>query len=151
MNSICQALSHTPYFKEYYLSNTYEKALNKKNPLGTQGKLSEAWAALLLDIWRGDRTILAPRTFKAAVGRADAAYVGFDQHDAQEFLGFVLVEGVWLTYRTGCMRILSPLSRQKPKVRNPIRLLRLQLPYGKPGNFTSPRILHTSSKTFTEC
>lgn len=43
---------------------TYRKQLNSSNPLGTGGRLAEAYAQLVKQIWYGGDAVLAPTSFK---------------------------------------------------------------------------------------
>ena len=43
---------------------TYRKQLNPSNPLGTGGRLAEAYAQLVKQIWYGGDAVLAPTSFK---------------------------------------------------------------------------------------
>ena len=95
MNSIIQCLSHTRPLTEYFLGGTWRKNghLNPDNPLGFGGKIAEEWAKLLKELWHGQdgRRAHDPRNFKLAVGKlAKGRFSGFQQHDSQEMLIFLL-------------------------------------------------------------
>ena len=92
MNAVLQCLSNTPSVRNHFVAGCFEESLNLQNPHGTKGKLSHAFARLLSYLWKGDYTVIAPRRFKAIIGQVDVSYLGYDQHDAQEFLGFLLVQ-----------------------------------------------------------
>lgn len=47
MNSALQCLSYTEELSSYFLTNEYQKDINKLNPLGTKGKLAVDFAELL--------------------------------------------------------------------------------------------------------
>ncbi len=95
MNSIIQCLSHTRPLTEYFLGGGWKQHghLNPDNPLGFGGKIAEGWARLLKELWHGriDRRAHDPRNFKRAVGKlARGRFSGFQQHDSQEMLIFLL-------------------------------------------------------------
>ena len=99
---------------------TYRKQLNPSNPLGTGGRLAEAYAQLVKQIWYGGDAVLAPTNFKVcgvdlegggrraccscryghattmpllgqnAIAQFAPQFIGNDQHDAQELLLFLL-------------------------------------------------------------
>ncbi|ETO16368.1 ubiquitin specific peptidase 4 (proto-oncogene) [Reticulomyxa filosa] len=77
MNSIIQCVSNTPPLRNFFITGQYKMEINKSNPLGQQGKLAHEFARLLTDIWSGEYVVVAPRS-------------GWQQHDSQEFLGYVL-------------------------------------------------------------
>ncbi|XP_075216653.1 ubiquitin carboxyl-terminal hydrolase 4-like [Lycorma delicatula] len=87
MNSVLQCLSHCPPLAEYFLNNNY---LNDLKPDGMEVDLCKAFGELLKVMWSGEYTDVSPTTFKWKVGRYAAQFVGFQQHDAQEFLTFLL-------------------------------------------------------------
>ncbi|QRW03468.1 ubiquitin carboxyl-terminal hydrolase [Ceratobasidium sp. AG-Ba] len=112
MNSALQCLAHIPELDEYFLSGLYRHELNPDNPLGMQGQIANAFGALLHHLYPGSSTApppkqersysawgfgggsssssYAPREFKQTLGRFAPAFSGYQQHDTQEFLGFLL-------------------------------------------------------------
>ncbi|KAL8150318.1 hypothetical protein V2J09_020126 [Rumex salicifolius] len=89
MNSALQCLVHTPLLVEYFLGD-YFTEINKKNPLGMQGELAIAFGDLLRSMWSSGRTAIAPRVFKGKVARFAPQFSGYNQHDSQELLAFLL-------------------------------------------------------------
>lgn len=53
-----------------------------------QGELAFAFGDLLRKLWAIDRTPVAPRQFKAKLGRFAPQFSGFNQHDSQVSLLF---------------------------------------------------------------
>lgn len=53
MNSSIQCLSNTWELTKYYLDRKYKSLLQReyKNPLGTEGRLVQAWAKLIGELW----------------------------------------------------------------------------------------------------
>ncbi|KAG7346450.1 ubiquitin carboxyl-terminal hydrolase [Nitzschia inconspicua] len=112
MNSTLQCLSNTEDLRRYFLSGDYLKDLNTDNPLGTGGQLATEFARLLGEMWgvpSNRRNVLGhtsysnsynsyssyssavvPRDFKACVGRHAEQFMGYDQHDSQEFATYLL-------------------------------------------------------------
>lgn len=60
------------------------------NPLGTQGALASAFAGLIHVLWSEQYTFVSPVTFREALTRFAPSFRGYDQHDSQEFLVFLL-------------------------------------------------------------
>ncbi|KAM0752242.1 hypothetical protein T439DRAFT_299975 [Meredithblackwellia eburnea MCA 4105] len=95
MNSTIQCLSATipfaRYFKAYICADSgYKRDINKSNTLGTKGALADAVAELIRAIWAQNYLFLSPVTFRENICRWAPQFRGTDQHDAQEFLGFLL-------------------------------------------------------------
>ncbi|CAE6531128.1 unnamed protein product [Rhizoctonia solani] len=105
MNSALQCLTHIPELEEYFLSGLYKHELNYDNPLGMQGQIANVFGALLHHLypspnatpeptrsygWGNSANSYAPREFKHTLGRFAPAFSGYQQHDSQEFLGFLL-------------------------------------------------------------
>lgn len=90
MNSALQCLSHVELLTSYFLSNQYQKDLNKENPLGTGGNLALEYDAHLKELWFGTSPSTAPASLKRAIGRFAPQFSGFQQHDSQELLAYLL-------------------------------------------------------------
>ncbi|KAF8412057.1 hypothetical protein HHK36_000010 [Tetracentron sinense] len=89
MNSAIQCLVHTPPLAEYFLQD-YSEEINKQNPLGMHGELAIAFGELLRRLWSSGRTPFAPRIFKGKLARFAPQFSGYNQHDSQELLAFLL-------------------------------------------------------------
>ncbi|GAB2274235.1 hypothetical protein Dimus_009002 [Dionaea muscipula] len=89
MNSALQCLVHTSPLVEYFLQD-YTDEINKQNPLGMHGELALAFGELLRKLWSSGRTTLAPRIFKGKLARFAPQFSGYNQHDSQELLAFLL-------------------------------------------------------------
>ncbi|XP_031094447.1 ubiquitin carboxyl-terminal hydrolase 9-like isoform X1 [Ipomoea triloba] len=89
MNSALQCLVHTPPLVEYFLQD-YTDEINRHNPLGMHGELALAFGDLLRKLWSSGRTPVAPRVFKGKLGRFAPQFSGYNQHDSQELLAFLL-------------------------------------------------------------
>ncbi|KAF5477969.1 hypothetical protein F2P56_004572 [Juglans regia] len=89
MNSAIQCLVHTPPLFEYFLQD-YSEEINTENPLGMNGELAIAFGELLRKLWSSGRTTIAPRPFKGKLARFAPQFSGYNQHDSQELLAFLL-------------------------------------------------------------
>jgi ubiquitin carboxyl-terminal hydrolase 4/11/15 len=90
MNSALQCLSNTQPLMKYFVSNTYKHDINTTNPLGMHGKIAEAFAELLHQLWNGQNHFVIPRAFKMQVGRFAPQFSGYQQQDSHELLAFLL-------------------------------------------------------------
>ncbi|KAK7278307.1 hypothetical protein RJT34_23333 [Clitoria ternatea] len=89
MNSALQCLVHTPPLVEYFLQD-YSDEINIDNPLGMHGELAVAFGDLLRKLWSSGQTAIAPRPFKSKLARFAPQFSGYNQHDSQELLAFLL-------------------------------------------------------------
>ncbi|KAJ7117610.1 hypothetical protein C8R44DRAFT_707956 [Mycena epipterygia] len=92
MNSALQCLAHEPELAEYFLTGVFQQELNPDNPLGMHGAIAEAFGALLQRIWAssGPSTSYSPREFKTQLQRFAPQFSGYQQHDSQELVAFLL-------------------------------------------------------------
>ncbi|XVE96263.1 hypothetical protein REPUB_Repub02eG0205800 [Reevesia pubescens] len=89
MNSAIQCLVHTPQLVDYFLGD-YQKDINHENPLGMNGELALAFGELLRKLWAPGAMPVAPRMFKFKLAKFAPQFSGYNQHDSQEFLAFLL-------------------------------------------------------------
>ncbi|KAG9445256.1 hypothetical protein H6P81_016596 [Aristolochia fimbriata] len=89
MNSAIQCLAHTPELVDFFLGD-YSKEINQDNPLGMDGELAMAFGELLRKLWAPGKGPFAPRQFKSKLARFSPQFSGFNQHDSQELLAFLL-------------------------------------------------------------
>ena len=95
MNAILQCLSHTDILAEYFVLDSYKADLLKKNKInskkyGTKGEITEQLALLLKAIWSCRYDPEMSTAFKSVVDKYGSQYRGNLQHDAQEFLLWLL-------------------------------------------------------------
>jgi len=57
-------------------------AREHKNPLGTDGKMVQAWAKLMGEMWHGSGGVVRPDLFKRILGKANSIFEGHEQHDS---------------------------------------------------------------------
>ncbi|KAI6669738.1 hypothetical protein NL676_004623 [Syzygium grande] len=89
MNSSLQCLAHTPKLVDYFLGD-YAREINHENPLGMDGEIALAFGDLIRKLWAPGATPVAPRTFKSKLARFAPQFSGYNQHDSQELLAFLL-------------------------------------------------------------
>ncbi|CAM8972958.1 unnamed protein product [Rhodiola kirilowii] len=89
MNSAVQCLAHTPKLVDYFLGD-YNKEINHENPLGMDGEIALAFGDLIRKLWAPGASPVAPRLFKSKLSRFAPQFSGFNQHDSQELLAFLL-------------------------------------------------------------
>ncbi|XP_024035223.1 ubiquitin carboxyl-terminal hydrolase 8 isoform X2 [Citrus clementina] len=89
MNSALQCLVHTPKLVDYFLGD-YFREINHDNPLGMDGEIALAFGDLLRKLWAPGAAPVSPRTFKSKLARFAPQFSGFNQHDSQELLAFLL-------------------------------------------------------------
>lgn len=89
-NATLQCLSATIPLAKFMLDGSYKRDINKVNPLGTQGALAESFAHLVKVMWSEQYTFVSPVTFREAISKFAPTFRGFEQHDSQEFLAFLL-------------------------------------------------------------
>ncbi|KAJ1306638.1 hypothetical protein OPQ81_007634 [Rhizoctonia solani] len=90
MNSVLQCLSGTVPFTRFFTDRRWHHEVNMMNPLGTKGELANAFYSLLRDMWQGDLPYLTPVPFRKSICAHARQFAGSEQHDAQEFLIFLL-------------------------------------------------------------
>lgn len=95
MNAVLQCLSHTDILAEYFVLDTYKIDLSRRNKLnskkyGTKGEITEQLALLLKAIWSCQYDPEMSTAFKSVVDKYGSQYRGNLQHDAQEFLLWLL-------------------------------------------------------------
>uniref|UniRef100_A0A674B4X3 ubiquitinyl hydrolase 1 n=1 Tax=Salmo trutta TaxID=8032 RepID=A0A674B4X3_SALTR len=90
MNSVIQSLSNTRELRDYFHDRAFENEINCNNPLGTGGRLAIGFAVLLRALWKGTHHAFQPSKLKAIVACKASQFTGYAQHDAQEFMAFLL-------------------------------------------------------------
>uniref|UniRef100_A0A8C6SRC5 ubiquitinyl hydrolase 1 n=1 Tax=Neogobius melanostomus TaxID=47308 RepID=A0A8C6SRC5_9GOBI len=90
MNSVIQSLSNTRELRDYFHDRAFESEINCNNPLGTGGRLAIGFAVLLRALWKGTHHAFQPSKLKAIVASKASQFTGYAQHDAQEFMAFLL-------------------------------------------------------------
>ncbi|KAL5117314.1 ubiquitin-specific protease doa4 [Pleosporales sp. CAS-2024a] len=90
MNSVVQCLSGHLLLSDLFLSQRYQRDLQRDNWKGTKGILPEAYATLVSNLFKGDVSSVRPSTFRRICGHFNSQWAIDQQQDAKEFLEFVL-------------------------------------------------------------
>ena len=90
MNTSLQCVSNCYELTQYFLKDLYKKDINQDNPIGTGGVLAKAYANFLKNVWYGESGIFSPWNFKKAISTFQSMFSGYQQHDTQEFLNYLL-------------------------------------------------------------
>lgn len=95
INAVLQCLTHTDCLAEYFVMNQYKTDMSKRNRLtskkyGTKGEVTEQLAVLLKAVWHCQYDPDISNQFKVIVDKYGSQYRGSNQHDAQEFLIWLL-------------------------------------------------------------
>jgi ubiquitin carboxyl-terminal hydrolase 4/11/15 len=65
------------------LSGFYKNEINRVNPLGTKGKLAQAFAKFIKGTWCESDNVFTPDEIKSAVSSINPMFSGYAQHDSQ--------------------------------------------------------------------
>jgi len=90
MNSSLQCLTHTDPLVDYFNNDVFKNDVNSDNPLGMKGEIADAFGDLMKSIWSGANSAVAPRELKHKIERFAPQFAGYQQHDSQELLAFLL-------------------------------------------------------------
>jgi len=90
MNSAIQCISNTYPLSLYFLKKIHLFELNRTNPLGLKGLLAKRYGELVHDLWNGVYRSIAPVKLRWTIGKYAPQFNGFQQHDSQELLSFLL-------------------------------------------------------------
>ncbi|KAK9450119.1 uncharacterized protein V1518DRAFT_413038 [Limtongia smithiae] len=90
MNSVIQCLAATQVLAKFFLDGTYKKNINMNNKLGSRGVVAKTFGDLIYALYNDQSTFLSPKAMKDLIGKLQPSFAGNDQHDAQEFLTFIL-------------------------------------------------------------
>lgn len=90
MNSALQCLCHTVPLVDFFLSGQYISDINRLNPLGMKGELADEFSDLMKELWSSRNAVSEPRTFLKALEKFAPRFSGYQQHDSQELLAFLL-------------------------------------------------------------
>jgi len=95
INAILQCLNHTDMLAEYFVTDQYQTDLNRRSRLnarkfGTKGEITEQLAGLLKALWSSQYEPEMTFKLKSVIDKYGIQYRGAAQHDAQEFLLWLL-------------------------------------------------------------
>jgi hypothetical protein len=81
-----QVLGHTPLYRDYIVEHN-----GKKNGNGAGSKQAvDELAKLFNMLWAGDSSCVSPVAFKRWIDKNAPQFSGYEQHDSQELLSFLL-------------------------------------------------------------
>ena len=90
MNSGLQCLSNIPELTKFFLFGLYKSQINKSNPMGMGGKLAQAYATLIKEMWQGSDGKTAPSDLKRTLGSRISRFSGYGQQDSAELVNYIL-------------------------------------------------------------
>lgn len=95
INAILQCLNHTDLLAEYFVTDQYQTDLTRRSRLnarksGTKGEITEQLAGLLKALWSSQYEPEMTFKLKSVIDKYGIQYRGAAQHDAQEFLLWLL-------------------------------------------------------------
>ncbi|CAK0869140.1 unnamed protein product [Prorocentrum cordatum] len=88
MNATIQCVANTPLLREYFLSSQHLRDMSEKG--GARGRLAEEFGNVMAGLWSGKSASFQPRNLKRTIDQIAPYFAGYEQHDAQELLAFVL-------------------------------------------------------------
>lgn len=90
MNSALQCIVNTQPLLDYFLIGIFESDINKRNPYGSGGLFSNAFACLAVANWKHEGACIIPKHILELVNKFAPHFRSGSQHDAHEFLSFFL-------------------------------------------------------------
>lgn len=90
MNTVLQCFVHTTPLAAYFVQGRHRAELNRGNPLGTGGELTEEFGELVSAMWTRGFKHVTPRFFLTALSEFAPQFAGGSQHDCQEFCSYLL-------------------------------------------------------------
>ena len=72
------------------MGDGWQADVNASNPLGRGGRVAQAYAQLMKQMWSGQQTSVVPRALKRVIGDAFPQFIGYQQQDSQELLSQLL-------------------------------------------------------------
>ncbi|CAF1062814.1 unnamed protein product [Adineta ricciae] len=90
MNSALQCLSNIQPLTNFFIHEQIWKFVNSNNPAGTGGCAASAYSSLIQEMWSAKLEKCTPTMLKEAIDRYTTQFTAYEQHDSQEFMGFLL-------------------------------------------------------------
>lgn len=94
LNAVIQCLSHTDLLAKYFVLGSYKADLKRSRSQTRKssghGEVTERLAVLIKSLWTSRYSAEISSGFKSVVGKHGVQYRGTLQHDAQEFLLWLL-------------------------------------------------------------
>ena len=149
MNSGLQCLVNTELLAQFFLDRKYIGDLNTNNPIGCGGKLARAFAALL-DKMKVSSSSIAPYDIKTIISEFAPQFSGYQQHDSQELIAFML-DGL----HEDCNRIAKkPYIAEDPEVEkmpDSERAIRMWSDHKKRNDSVIVDLFHSQVKSTLVC
>ncbi|GMT15316.1 hypothetical protein PFISCL1PPCAC_6613, partial [Pristionchus fissidentatus] len=90
MNATLQMLINCVELRTYFIDGHHKSDVNSLNPLGFKGRLAEAFCDFMQQMWSCTSRAIEPARIKELVAEKASQFANFAQHDAHEFLSFLL-------------------------------------------------------------
>ncbi|XP_071551468.1 ubiquitin carboxyl-terminal hydrolase 32 isoform X3 [Panulirus ornatus] len=90
LNAALQCCSNTYPLTTYFINNMHLYELNPDNPCGMKGHMARQYGNLMQELWGGGARTVAPLKLRWTIGKYSGNFTGFQQHDSQELLAFLL-------------------------------------------------------------
>ena len=90
MNVVIQILANIKETRDFFRSDNYLKDLSANNPLSSGGKVAKAFAEVIKELWSMRKRPFKPIALKNIMGKRYSLFLGWQQHDAQEFFASLL-------------------------------------------------------------
>uniref|UniRef100_A0A0N5AEL9 Ubiquitin carboxyl-terminal hydrolase n=1 Tax=Syphacia muris TaxID=451379 RepID=A0A0N5AEL9_9BILA len=90
MNATLQMLVNCKELQVFFTGDYYKKDINPSNPLGFGGRLAKVFAEFMKQMWNGMNRTYEPAAVKKLIAEKAPQFANFAQHDAHEFLSFLL-------------------------------------------------------------
>ncbi|XP_059478649.1 ubiquitin carboxyl-terminal hydrolase 32 [Neocloeon triangulifer] len=90
MNAALQCVSNTRPLTQYFINNMHLYELNRVNPLGMKGNIAKKYGELVHEMWSGTAKTIPPLKLRLTISKYAPRFNGFQQHDSQELLAFLL-------------------------------------------------------------
>ncbi len=91
MNSSLQCVAACGPLRQFLSSDKIDGLINRNNPLGMGGRIAKAMVDLQKRMWAEENVaFVVPRAVKEVIADFAPQFEGYRQHDAQEFLAFLL-------------------------------------------------------------
>ncbi|XP_055346603.1 LOW QUALITY PROTEIN: ubiquitin carboxyl-terminal hydrolase 19-like [Paramacrobiotus metropolitanus] len=90
LGAVVQCLANTKELRDYFLRGYYKKEINRKNPLGSEGRFASVMEETLRNIWSGNRSSYSPHRLRDVMARSNEQFSGYGQQDAQEAMAMII-------------------------------------------------------------
>lgn len=90
MNVVIQILANIQETRDFFKNDHFLKEINSNNPLSSGGKVAKAFAEVIKALWSNRRHAIKPTALKSIMGKRCSLFLGWQQHDAQEFFASLL-------------------------------------------------------------